>query len=971
MSPSSLFFFGSTRHSFRNLLFPCFALALTLLGMFASTTAQAATGNCAFATGRGTGPADFAKYCWFDFAGYNDSLAGSTNGQNFTINLPGGAGTVTFNLKKVSGVALTGIAAPAWSNGAFGNTAFFGVPGRVILYHADDAGGVVSEVRLSNITVNTVGSGEMPYTFVAADGESTDSQEWVEFTTDGDPWRLLATIPNGNSAQFPDLTGVGTQTVREDANGAGGDLGAYAFASEFPSNKTIGQVTAKFRGNGKEGIALGIKYRATDLSIDMSHTPANFTAGGTGTITLNVTNIGPDNTAYSPSDITTVTHTLPSDFHFVSASGSGWHCEQDGGNSQIIICDTSNSYGAGNLPPITLNVLADASINNGTVKTNTATVSNVYDYDATNNTVVNHQVQVVEASGASLTTSTKTVYDLNGGDAEPGDTLEYTITLKETNGVLATHIRVEDTLDSLLDNLIVTSAPTEAVDSSTTTKLDLSDIQLLPNESKVITFTAQVKGSAVNNDKINNTATITSTNPDFVGATPNAPEVTVRISQVPVRGTKRLYLYDNLDLTRTPQNKSGANVTLNRNANATWALTPVLTKDLELPAGTVSVNLMVQCSSNSCSNALWRANLHRTTSGGDQAIGANSPNASFNHGSFTQVTANITLGSPVVIPAGQRLKLLITNTSTSNNRTMQVSQYRGPGDEHFSFIEFDAYSQQDGTRQTVINVDSIKFYDDVPGNPGAQEKAEFFPGETAYIQASVSDPFGSCDIDPPANGTHPTVEISNSGGVVGSFSMIADAACNNSTATRTFTYAYQVPGSTLVAGSWTASVTAWEGTEHTMSHTRNQAFLVSVPLPIINISKRVRIISDPTGSSNPRALPGAEMEYIITISNSGDASPDNDSIQISDDLDGNTILLSNSACFEQGSPASGITGVDMALCSGSTCGSASSISNTCPATGSGMDTSTTRLKFDLKGPFAEQSGGLPPSVSIKYRAELK
>ena len=41
-------------------------------------------------------------------------------------------------------------------------------------------------------------------------------------------------------------------------------------------------------------------------------------------------------------------------------------------------------------------------------------------------------------NGADLSTSTKTVSDLNGGDAEPGDTLRYTITLTNTSAVAAT-----------------------------------------------------------------------------------------------------------------------------------------------------------------------------------------------------------------------------------------------------------------------------------------------------------------------------------------------------------------------------------------------------------------------------------------------------------------------------------------------------------------------------------------------------
>ncbi len=44
----------------------------------------------------------------------------------------------------------------------------------------------------------------------------------------------------------------------------------------------------------------------------------------------------------------------------------------------------------------------------------------------------------------NLSTSTKTVLDLNGGEAAPGDTLRYTITLAESAGGQAVNVAVTD-----------------------------------------------------------------------------------------------------------------------------------------------------------------------------------------------------------------------------------------------------------------------------------------------------------------------------------------------------------------------------------------------------------------------------------------------------------------------------------------------------------------------------------------------
>ena len=45
--------------------------------------------------------------------------------------------------------------------------------------------------------------------------------------------------------------------------------------------------------------------------------------------------------------------------------------------------------------------------------------------------------------GSDLSTSTKSVVDLDGGDVEPGDTLQYTINLFESAGRAATGVALE------------------------------------------------------------------------------------------------------------------------------------------------------------------------------------------------------------------------------------------------------------------------------------------------------------------------------------------------------------------------------------------------------------------------------------------------------------------------------------------------------------------------------------------------
>ena len=51
---------------------------------------------------------------------------------------------------------------------------------------------------------------------------------------------------------------------------------------------------------------------------------------------------------------------------------------------------------------------------------------------------------IIGAVYSDLSTSTKTVVDLNGGEADPGDVLRYTITLNETVGLAVTGVSVTD-----------------------------------------------------------------------------------------------------------------------------------------------------------------------------------------------------------------------------------------------------------------------------------------------------------------------------------------------------------------------------------------------------------------------------------------------------------------------------------------------------------------------------------------------
>ena len=83
--------------------------------------------------------------------------------------------------------------------------------------------------------------------------------------------------------------------------------------------------------------------------------------------------------------------------------------------------------------------------------------------------------------------------------------------------------------------------------------------------------------------------------------------------------------------------------------------------------------------------------------------------------------------------------------------------------------------------------------------------------------------------------------------------------------------------------------------------------------PILEVTKVATLLSDPVnGSNNPKAIPGAILEYTINVSNIGIGSTDANSVEITDPLPANTALYVAAAggdpiVFVDGTPASGLT----------------------------------------------------------------
>jgi uncharacterized repeat protein (TIGR01451 family) len=531
---------------------------------------------------------------------------------------------------------------------------------------------------------------------------------------------------------------------------------------------------------------------------------------------------------------------------------------------------------------------------------NTASVTGTnFDNVAANNSVDDPTTVLIP----DLSTSIKTVVDLNGGDADPGDTLRYTITVNETGGAAATGVSVTDSIDPLLNNFSVVSFPPGATNNSIagTGPLDISNINIAANGSVDIMFDATIAGTANPGDAINNTAVVT--NPaDGSNTNATAPVVIVSASAIPGSGIKNLYPYY---ASAAPPNTLqrivpavDSTITLNEGVNTTLVMTPQTQASLMLSAGNIQVPMCMQRSgfNNFGRNLILTLDYVGASIG---TIGSQIQNGILNNNLWQLITFNINLPDDRILNPGTSIRLTVTNNSTGfgqRNVTLSSTQC-GAGN---SFVALNS--------GTVINVDSVDAYSVV--YPGGVIQPSYVPGSTVFIRSVISDPFGSFDIN------NADIEIINALGATVQASTPMAQVNDSGVATRTYEYQYTIPG-TVADGNWTARVTANEGTEGTVSDLGVGTFLVGSPS--INMLKLVSTISDPVNAgSNPKSIPGAIVEFQISASNSGYGPADADSVVIGDSISSDLqLLLGNPADpiqFIDGSPTSGLgfTFIDLA-----------------------------------------------------------
>ncbi len=771
--------------------------------------------------------------------------------------------------------------------------------------------------------------------------------------------------PASNPLQQPYDGTVNGQGI---ANSHGVDVDTYDVTSLLSSGDTSATVTMSAGGDLvlSTGMIIAVNTEpVVDLGVTATHVDT-FVPGQTGELLLDVDNGGPEADA---NDID-VTLTLPAGLSYASVSGGSWVCTPVAGT---VTCTHPGPLAAGAaLPQLAVALAVDAAAR-GSLTVDVAVSSASLDTNGAND----QTSETVTIATSDLSGSTKSVVDPNGGDADPLDTLRYTIRLTESGGIAAAGVRVTDDVPLNIESFTVVSLPGGASDNSSATGgafgngfIDIDNVSVAAGGSVDIVVDMVIAAATAPGQLVSNTAVID--NPPGIGATAVAPDVTVSASAATASGTKTLYLYDTATadpngadngprpyLSRTPPAAPQGNVRIDKTQPpVAWRLTPALPDDLRIAAGSLPVTLYVSKGGGGGGSVQRTLTVAVADSVG--AVGA-PVTLSFAAPPSTApaaVTFSLPLAAERLVTAGETLTLTATNvTPGGGNRRIRVFPISAG---NFSRVEFDAL--------TVINVDSVTVFD--AAFPGGSAVTTAAPGSPLSIRATVSDPFGSFDI-----ASVSAAVVDDSGTVV-----VADApltrVADSGGATADFELLYTLPAG--AGGDWTFDVTAVEGTEGTVTHSRSTVVSVTPPLPGLVIGKTVTTESDPVnGSGNPFNVPGAIVYYTITVTNTAGGQPDAGTLTIRDAIPANTRFVASPASaaaveFADGAVASGL-GFDVAtdVAYSSQPGGAAPYDYLPSAGADGTDPAVTGLEIVPSGTMNASSGAGDPSFSVTFRVMVE
>ncbi len=150
------------------------------------------------------------------------------------------------------------------------------------------------------------------------------------------------------------------------------------------------------------------------------------------------------------------------------------------------------------------------------------------------------------------------------------------------------------------------------------------------------------------------------------------------------------------------------------------------------------------------------------------------------------------------------------------------------------------------------------------------------------------------------------------------------------------------------------------------------------PDPILQVAKVSSVLTDPVnGTTGPRAIPGAVVQYTVTVANQGIGSADAGSVEITDPVPANTALFvvtagSGPVSFVNGTPASGLSynaATDLRFSNSP--GGGPPFNYTPTPDAQGFDPLVTGYRIILGGSMNGSTGAGNPNFNIVFRVRIE
>lgn len=440
--------------------------------------------------------------------------------------------------------------------------------------------------------------------------------------------------------------------------------------------------------------------------------------------------------------------------------------------------------------------------------------------------------------------------------------------------------------------------------------------------------------------------------------------------QIGYSATKQLYLESIAlapQLTRVQQSADTKSAKLGSGDSATLDQLLIFQDNFTISAGVIDIELTVERDKKGTSDRKIKVELFKVSGGTPTSIG--SITDTFNIATTEPSGSGIVLHSFQINTSGESfvatdfIRLVITHESIGVDvgETVRIHTY-------YSNISSQIIMQTN----TVINVDTVTTHP--VAYPDLTEYRSYQAGDTVFLRAAVSDPFGFADI----SSVDFTVNDPNSPPSVFSANIITPEPGSESGATAVFETSYSIPAAP--DGSWSVDVVANEGTEGV---TASASRVFGVGSTDINVKKTNKTTSDPVNASFPKAIPNSHTEYTVEVMNSGFGFADNNSVFITDPLPdtqttfyfGATAAPYNPVQFSDGAVVSGLTYTYISLASQTDdvqfySDAACSVDVLSPAVdASGYDISSPKIicvAVNPKGDFNGSDGSNDPSFTIKF-----